>query len=76
LSGVCTKPHKDEIVLNFHCLVTGGRLRPTDEADGTRYFRLDDLPATLLPRQRERILDAAAPSRRPVVKKQGADWLP
>jgi len=76
LTGVYAKPHKDEIVLNFDCVITGGRLRSTDEADAARYFPLDALPDTLLVRQRERILDAAAGNERPLVKHQGDGRIP
>ncbi len=76
LTGVYAKPHKDELVFNFDCRVTGGRLCPTAEADAARYFALDDLPAGLLPRQRQRILDAAGKEEWPLVRNQGANWTP
>jgi len=75
LSGVYAKPHKDTVVFNFDCVIIGGRLQATDEADQAAYFRLDELPETLLARQQERILDAAGANRVwPLVKNQGADW--
>ena len=79
LTGVYAKPHKDELVINFDCVVLGGRPGPSDEADRVAYFRPESLPETLLLRQRERIMDAAAgagENGRPVVKLQGADWRP
>jgi 8-oxo-dGTP diphosphatase len=75
LTGLYAKPHTDELIFNFDCVVVGGRMRPTDEADRARYFPLDALPDTLLARQRERIVDASAGLARPVVKRQGADWV-
>ncbi len=78
LTGVYAKTHKNELVFNFEAQVVGGRLQPTDEADQGRFFRLPELPDTLLSRQRERILDAALALRterhHPVVREQGADW--
>jgi 8-oxo-dGTP diphosphatase len=74
LTGLYAKPHSDELIFNFNCVVVGGRMRPTDEADRARFFPLDALPDTLLARQRERIMDASAGLARPVVKRQGADW--
>lgn len=75
LTGLYAKPHRDELIFNFDCALVGGRMRPTDEADRARYFPLDALPETLLARQRERIMDASAGFARPIVKRQGADWV-
>ncbi len=77
LTGVYAKPHKDELVLNFDCEVTGGRPGHSDEADQFAYCRPNALPENLLARQRERILDAARSSERkwPLVKEQGAGWM-
>ena len=41
LSGVYSKPDKNEIVLSFFCRVTGGTVQLTDEADQIEYFHLD-----------------------------------
>jgi ADP-ribose pyrophosphatase YjhB (NUDIX family) len=75
LTGVYAKPHQDELVFNFDCVTRGGRLQATAEADQACYFPLTALPDSLLPRQRERIMDASAGLARPVVKRQGADWV-
>ena len=40
LSGVYSKPDKNEIVLSFFCQVTGGAIQLTDEADQIEYFHL------------------------------------
>jgi ADP-ribose pyrophosphatase YjhB (NUDIX family) len=78
LTGVYAKPHKDELVFSLNCVILGGRLAPTDEADRADYFSVDALPDSLLSRQRERILDAAGcadrENGRPMVKEQGAEW--
>jgi ADP-ribose pyrophosphatase YjhB (NUDIX family) len=76
LTGIYAKPHKDEIVFNFDCGIDGGQLQSTPEADLARFFALDSLPGNLLPRQRERILDAAGRTPDPVIREQGLDWSP
>lgn len=80
MTGVYEKPHKNEIVLNFDCTIVNGRLQSSEEASRAGYFALHELPGTLLARQRERIVDAAASARCgerwPRVKVQGADWQP
>ncbi len=75
LTGLYAKPHQDELVFNFDCVIEGGRLQATAEADEAEYFHPTALPSTLLARQRERIIDASAGLARPVVKRQGADWV-
>jgi 8-oxo-dGTP diphosphatase len=59
LVGVYSKPYRDEIVLTFKCAAVSGTLRPSREAAEWCYFSVDDLPRNLLPKHRERILDAA-----------------
>jgi ADP-ribose pyrophosphatase YjhB (NUDIX family) len=59
LVGVYSKPYRSQIVLTFECRVTSGMLQPSEEAYEWRYFSVDDLPRNLLPKHRERILDAA-----------------
>lgn len=59
LVGVYSKPYKNEVVLTFQCHPTSHELRPSQEATEWRYFSLDELPRNLLPKHRERILDAA-----------------
>ena len=63
LSGVYSKPRKDEVVLTFLChLVAGAELalRTTDEVSEIGWFAPDDLPTDLLPKHRERVADAVA----------------
>ncbi|MEA3345992.1 MAG: NUDIX domain-containing protein [Chloroflexota bacterium] len=59
LVGVYSKPYKNEVALTFQCRQVDGELQPTEEAAEWRYFSVDDLPQELLPKHRERILDAA-----------------
>jgi len=70
LVGVYSKPYRDEIVLTFRCRPVGGALRPTDEAVEWRYFSVDDLPRNLLPKHRERILDAARQQASAILRAQ------
>lgn len=60
LAGVYSKPEQTEIVFSFVCRVVGGALATSDEADDARYFPVEQLPAKTLPKQVERIRDAAS----------------
>jgi len=57
LSGVYSKPDRNEIVFSFFCRVTGGAVRLTDEADRIEYFSLERIPRNTVPKQLERIED-------------------
>jgi len=59
LVGVYGKPNKDEIVFVFLGKVVGGKIKKSNEADRSRYFKLNKLPVNTIPKHRERILDAA-----------------
>ena len=59
LVGIYSKPYRDEVVLAFQCHPVSGELRSTEEAVEWCYFSVDELPRNLLPKHRERILDAA-----------------
>ena len=58
LVGVYSKPQKQEVVLTFHCHVTGGTPRETEETRECRYFPPDNLPSNTLPKHRQRVEDA------------------
>jgi ADP-ribose pyrophosphatase YjhB (NUDIX family) len=58
LQGVYSKPDNDEIVFSFFCIQTGGKIRLTDEADEIKYFKINDIPKNISPKQIERIKDA------------------
>lgn len=60
LTGVYSKPDKNEVVFNFLCRITGGTLTFTDEADRHEWFVLDALPSNTSQKQVARIRDAAA----------------
>src|ERR1700690_798181 len=53
LTGVYSKPDKDDIVLSFLCTRTGGEITLNDEADKIEYFEIDKLPSNTVPKQVE-----------------------
>lgn len=57
LTGVYSKPDKNEIVLSFACQVTGGELALNDEADKIEYFAIRQFPKNTAPKQVERVKD-------------------
>lgn len=56
LASVTWKARRDYVVFQFHCRVTGGALRLTDEADEHRYFSASALPENLSHSFRDRLL--------------------
>lgn len=58
LAGVYMKPQKSQIVFSFECRITGGELKPTNEADRLEYFDPAQIPINTFPKQVERIRDA------------------
>jgi 8-oxo-dGTP diphosphatase len=71
LVGVYGKRSRNELVFTFVCIVVGGELQLTNEADGNQYFPLDKLPPNTLFKHAERILDAVREDQRPVFRVQG-----
>jgi 8-oxo-dGTP diphosphatase len=57
LSGVYSKPEKDEVVFAFICTPRSGQITLSEEADEIRYFRIDEIPSNTSPKQVERIRD-------------------
>ena len=55
LTGVYSKPDKNEIVLSFACQITGGEITLNDEADKIEYFEVGQIPKNTSPKQVERI---------------------
>jgi ADP-ribose pyrophosphatase YjhB (NUDIX family) len=72
LVGVYGKADKDDLVFAFACRVVGGRLSVTDEADESRYFKVENIPSNTAPRQVERIHDAINLSEQPIFRRQTA----
>jgi len=55
LTGVYSKPNKNEVVLSFVCQITGGEITLTDEADKIEYFEVEQIPKNTSQKQIERI---------------------
>lgn len=55
LTGVYSKPDKNEIVLSFVCEIIGGEIFLTDEADKIEYFEVEQIPNNTSPKQVERV---------------------
>ncbi len=55
LSGVYSKPEKNEIVFSFFCKIIGGEIRLTDEADRIEYFEVEKIPKNTSLKQAERV---------------------
>lgn len=70
LTGVYSKPQKQEVVLTFLCEVIGGSLQPTEETLESRYFAPNALPENTLPKHRQRIVDALLNQQRPIIRAQ------
>lgn len=71
LVGLYSKPQKCEIVAVFEAEVCGGALQPSDEADVHVWIAPDELARyQVLPKHRERILDALRGDAAAVVRDQ------
>ncbi|MDQ5938348.1 MAG: 8-oxo-dGTP diphosphatase [Patescibacteria group bacterium] len=57
LSGIYSKPDKNEVVFSFVCKILAGDITLNDEADKIEYFILDKIPNNTSPKQVERIKD-------------------
>ncbi|MFC2037856.1 NUDIX hydrolase [Chloroflexota bacterium] len=79
LVGVYGKADKNDLVFSFACRQVGGELSVTDDADECRYFDIESIPPNTLPKQVERIHDAADFRTAPVFRRQDApstrEWL-
>lgn len=60
LTGVYSKPNKNEIVLSFACQVTGGEITLNDEADKIEYFKIEDVPKNTSQNQVDRVKEYLA----------------
>jgi ADP-ribose pyrophosphatase YjhB (NUDIX family) len=58
VTGVYSKPQKNEIALVMRCRVLKGEVEASEEARECRFFAPDDLPSNTLPKHRQRIEDA------------------
>jgi len=57
LSGVYSKPDKNELILSFACQITGGDITLTDEVDKIEFFEIGQIPKNSSLKQVERIKD-------------------
>lgn len=57
LTGIYSKPDKNEIVFQYICNVIGGDIVLNPEADKIKYFAFDDIPRNTSPKQVDRIKD-------------------
>lgn len=60
LTGVYSKPEKNDVVFAFLCEIIGGELLLNDEADQIEYFSLASIPPNTVVKQVERIKDYIA----------------
>jgi 8-oxo-dGTP diphosphatase len=58
VTGIYSKPQKNEVALAIRCHVKAGQPQATTEMRECRYFSPDDLPFNTLPKHRQRIFDA------------------
>ncbi len=70
LSGIYSKPEKDEIVFQYICEVVDGEITLNDEADEIKYFAFERIPKNTSRKQIERVQDALKNKSEPIMKKQ------
>jgi 8-oxo-dGTP pyrophosphatase MutT (NUDIX family) len=57
LAGVYAYAPGNDLIFSFLCVITGGELTPSDEADAIDYFAFEHLPLTTHPHHVLRIKD-------------------
>jgi ADP-ribose pyrophosphatase YjhB (NUDIX family) len=57
LTGIYSKPHKNEIIFCFECKIINGKLTLNDEARDIKYFSFDKIPKNTIKKHIERIED-------------------
>jgi 8-oxo-dGTP diphosphatase len=70
LVGVYSKPQKNEVVLTFWCHPSGGTVGTSDEVSEAAWFAPASLPEPILPKHRQRLLDALRQSDRAIISSQ------
>jgi 8-oxo-dGTP diphosphatase len=73
LAGVYSKPQKDEVVLTFLCHLVPGQdalLSTSDEVSEVGWFAPAELPDHLLPKHRQRVVDAMTGGPAAIVRAQ------
>ena len=69
ISGIYSKPSKNEIVFSFLAKVVSGTMQHSEEVDEAKFFSVETLPTNTVPKQVERVQDAIS-SKEVVLKKQ------
>ena len=70
LVGVYSKPQKNEVVMTFWCHPTSGTPGTSDEVTESGWFTLATLPEPLLPKHRQRLLDALQQTSHAIITSQ------
>lgn len=70
LSGIYSKPKKDDIVFSFVCQVVGGKITLNDEADKIEYFNFNNIPKNTSLKQVDRIRDVLKENNELILKIQ------
>jgi 8-oxo-dGTP diphosphatase len=73
LVGVYSKPQKDEVVLTFLCHLAPGQdafVGTSEEVSETAWFHPHELPSDLLPKHRQRVVDAMTTGPEAILRAQ------
>lgn len=70
LTGIYSKPHENDIVVQFVCKVIRGKIKINSEADKIKYFAFKDIPRNTAPKQVERVKDVLDSPNKVHLKKQ------
>lgn len=70
LTGIYSKPDKNEVVFSFICKKIGGKIELNDEADRIEFFEIDKIPPNTSLKQVERIKDAITNDEKAIFKIQ------
>lgn len=70
LSGIYSKPEKNDIVFSFECKIIGGKMTLNEEAKDIKYFSLHEIPKNTSQKQVERIEDLLKNENELIMKTQ------
>lgn len=70
LSGVYTKPDREEVIFTFKAEVVAGSLRSNREAADFAYFAPGEEPSNTLPKHVQRVEDADSPQMTTIFRRQ------
>lgn len=57
ITGIYSKPRENDLVIQFICKITGGKIKINSEADKIKYFAFKNIPRNTVPKHIERIKD-------------------